>query len=59
MATSPAYYTYHTAAQRLALSARMIRKLVAARQIKARKIGKSVRIPAHELARFEAALPIR
>ena len=53
------YFTYASAAERLALSARMIRKLCASRHIRAVKIGRSVRISPQELERFEAGLPAR
>ncbi len=47
------------AADRLGVSIRMIRKLIAARQLPARKIGRCVRIAVAELERFESALPVR
>jgi excisionase family DNA binding protein len=44
--------TYEEAAQYLKVSVAMIKKLVATRQLKAAKIGSSVRIAPSELHRF-------
>lgn len=51
--------TYRDAAKKLNCGERLVRKLCASRQIKAKKLGRIVRIDPAELDRFCRALPVR
>lgn len=53
------FLTYSQAAEKLQVSHRYMRKLCASRQIKAKKLGRIVRIDPAELDRFCRALPVR